>query len=305
MRPPFASFSNTTSKNRTPIMKTILFLLSVTIFTSAARADEQVISTFSWRELADTGKLTTGTLTGAPDNALKVENRGPGAMSASVLTIVQPKVTTDFDAVTGEVRYDNVEGDGFLEMWSHFGETVAYFSRTLGVAGPMAKLTGTSDWRAFRLPFNAKGASSRPSKLVVNVQLPGKGSVFLRDLKLVQGTSFGGAATQNGAWWSDRTAGIVGGVVGALFGCLGTLIEWRAARGKAQRFVVNAVRVLIGAGVAFALGGLAAVALRQPYGVSYALLLLGVLVVVIFPFRLRRYQDSYREFELRRMTSMD
>jgi hypothetical protein len=110
---------------------------------------------------------------------------------------------------------------------------------------------------------------------------------------------------QTGAWWSDRIVGIVGGVGGALIGCLGALIEWLAARGKGQCFVVNAVRVMIGAGVVFALGGLAAVALRQPYGVWYAVLLLGVLLVVIFPFRLRRYQDRYREFELRRMTSMD
>jgi hypothetical protein len=285
-------------------MKTILFLLTAIIFTAVTRADEQVISTFSWKELADAGKLTAGTLTGEPDNALKIDNRGPGAMSATVLTIVQPKITTDFYAVTGEVRYDNVEGDGFLEMWSHFGETAAYFSRTLGVAGPMAKLTGTSGWRTFTLPFNAKGSSSQPSKLVVNVYLPGKGSVFLGNLTLVQSTSLA-AATHTSGEWSGRTAGIVGGVGGVLIGCLGALIEWLAVRGKAQRFVVNAVRVLIGVGVASALGGLAAVAMRQPYGVWYALLLIGVLLVVIFPFRLRRYQDRYREFELRRMTSMD
>src|SRR5207244_6478404 len=131
--------------------------------------------------------------------------------SSPILHIVQLKVTTDISVATDEVRYDNVEVYVILEMLSHFGETASYFSRTLGVAGPMAKLTGTSDWRAFSLPFNAKGASSRPSKLVVNVQLPGKGSVFLRNLKLVQSTSFDGAATQTGAWWSDRTVGIVGG----------------------------------------------------------------------------------------------
>src|SRR5262249_54193711 len=251
-----------TSKNRTPIMKTILLLLNVFILATAAHADEQVISTFSWKELADTGKLNAGTLTGAPDNALKVENHGAGAMSATVLTILQPKITTDFYAVTGEVRYDNVEGDGFLEMWSHFGETAAYFSRTLGTTGPMRKLTGSSDWRMFTLPFNAKGASSRSNKLVVNIYLPGNGSVFLRNLKLVQSTSFDGAATQAGARWSNQTVGIVGGVGGALIGCLAALIEWLAARGKAQSFVVNAVRVLIGVGVASALGGFAAVALR-------------------------------------------
>src|SRR5215813_6426616 len=101
-------------------MKPILLLLSAIIFTAAARADEQVISTFSWKELAESGKLTAGSLTGAPDNALKVENHGVGPISATVLTIVQPKITTDFYIITREVRYDNVEGDGFLEMWSHF-----------------------------------------------------------------------------------------------------------------------------------------------------------------------------------------
>jgi hypothetical protein len=283
----------------------LLLLLSAIIFTAAARADEQLISTFSWKELADGGKLTAGSLTGAPDNALEVENHGVGATSATVLTINQPKITTDFYVITGEVRYDNVEADGFLEMWSHFGEMAAYFSRTLGVSGPMAKLTGTSDWRAFNLPFNAKGASSSPTKLVMNVYLPGKGSVFLRNLKLIQITSSGAAPTQTGGAWSGRTAGIVGGVGGVLIGCLGAIVEWLTVRGKAQRFVVNAVRVLIGVGVACALGGFAAVALRQPHGVWYALLLLGVLVVVIFPLRLRSYQDRYRELELRRMTSMD
>ena len=285
-------------------MKPILLLLSAIIFTAAARADEQLISTFSWKELADSGKLTAGALTGAADNALKVENHGVGVMSATVLTINQPKITTDFYVITGEVRYDNVDGDGFLEMWSHFGETAAYFSRTLGVSGPMAKLTGTSDWRAFTLPFNAKGASSPPSKLVINVYRPGKGSVVLRNLKLIQITS-SGAAPHTASGWSDRMTAVVGGIGGVLIGCLGAVIEWLTVRGKAQRFVVNAVRVLIGVGVACALGGFAAVALRQPHGVWYALLLLGVLVVVIFPLRLRSYQDRYREFELRRMTSMD
>jgi len=34
-------------------MKTILLLLTAIMVTAAARADEQVISTFSWKELAD------------------------------------------------------------------------------------------------------------------------------------------------------------------------------------------------------------------------------------------------------------
>lgn len=286
-------------------MKTILLLLAAAMLAITAHANDQALATYSWKELAAAGKLTVGTLVAPPDDALKVENSGAGSLNATVLTIELPKITTDFYALSGEVRCDGVEGDGFLEMWSHFGEGTAYFSRTLGEAGPMAKLTGTSEWRAFTLPFNATGTKSHPAKLVLNVQLPAKGSVVLRNLKLIEGTNFDSLAGQTGAWWSDRTAGIIGGVGGSLLGCLGALIEWLASRGKAQHFVVNAARVLIGVGAASTLGGLTAVALRQPYGVWYALLLFGVLDVVIFPFRLRRYQDRYREIELRRMTSMD
>jgi hypothetical protein len=61
----------------------LLLLLSAIIFTAAVRADEQLISTFSWKELADSRKLTAGKLTGAPDNALEVDNRGPSGMRAT------------------------------------------------------------------------------------------------------------------------------------------------------------------------------------------------------------------------------
>jgi hypothetical protein len=54
-------------------MKTILLLLTATIFTVTARAEERVISTFSWKELADAGKLTAGVFTGAPNHTSRRE----------------------------------------------------------------------------------------------------------------------------------------------------------------------------------------------------------------------------------------
>ena len=59
----------------------------------------------------------------------------------------------------------------------------------------MAKLKGTSDWRAFLLPFNAEGAKGKPTKLVINVVLPGKGTVYLRGLVLSEVKKNAGAAT--------------------------------------------------------------------------------------------------------------
>ena len=46
-------------------------------------------------------------------------------------------------------------------------------------------------------------------------------------------------------------------------------------------------------------------ALRQPYGVWFVPLLLGVLLVAILPSRLKHYQKLYTETEMRRMTAID
>jgi hypothetical protein len=88
-------------------------------------------------------------------------------------------------------------------------------------------------------------------------------------------------------------------------GTLGGYLEWSASRGRARRFVLGSARALIFIGVSATVIGLVAVALRQPYGVWYILLLVGVLCALIFPFRLRRYEAQYRELELRRMTALD
>jgi hypothetical protein len=163
---------------------------------------------------------------------------------ATVLTIGSPKVTKDHYLVSGEVKYEGVEGDGYLEMWNHFGES-AYFSRTMGENGPMAKLRGTSDWRAFILPFNATGEKSHPTKLVINVHLPAKGVVYLKSpLKLTEWSESPGASAQPGAWWSDRTGNLAGGIFGSVVGCLGGLMGWLSSKGRARSFVLNTARAL-------------------------------------------------------------
>ncbi|MEQ1854146.1 MAG: hypothetical protein ABMA01_21450 [Chthoniobacteraceae bacterium] len=288
-------------------MKTSLVTATILLFACFARADETVLARFSWQEISDAGKLTAGVLSPSEGHppALRIENPGGQAMRANILTVEKPRISTAFYAISGEVRYEHVEGDGFLEMWSHFGSDAAYFSRTLGASGPMAGLRGDSGWRVFTLPFDATGAKSTPSRLVINVQLPGQGTVFLRDLRLIQSPGFAALLKQPGAWWPDQTAGWIGGLGGAFLGCLGGLIEWLASRGKMPRFVLNASRILILIGAIAAIAGLISAALRQPYGVWYPLLLIGILCVAIFPFRLRRYQQRYRELELRRMSSLD
>ncbi len=281
-----------------------LFLAAVSTTGAVAlqAAEPTILQSVDLSQVKPSPGVTVTSVEGEP--ALRIENFTPSPLLTRLLTIEQPAIATEFYALSGEVRYDGVVGDACLEMWSHFGPD-SYFSRTLGSAGPMAKLTGTSNWRAFSLPFDAHATESHPTKLVLNLQLPGRGVVYLRKVKLSQADTVNAALAPSGAWWSDQTAGLLGGLAGATLGCVGSLLEWLAARGQAPRFVLLTVKTLIGCGAAIMVAGLAAITARQPYGVCFVLLLLGVLLVSIFPSRLRRYQSRFREAELRRMQSMD
>ena len=234
----------------------------------------------------------------APFSSLKIDG-GTGA-PVTVAIIERPAIKGQRYAVTGQVRYTGVEGAGYLEMWSHFPNGGQYFSRTLGDVGPMMKLLGSSGWRQFTLPFDATGAPP-PTRLVVNVVLPGRGVVYLGPLELVD--DIPGPDGASGSL--DRAVGLIGGVAGGLVGCLGALIGVLASRGRAKRFVtVATVSLAVGGTLAFA-AGVVALSRSQPYAVYYPLLLIGFLVTVI-PLGLRpSIRRRYEEIELRRMRAHD
>ena len=109
-----------------------------------------------------TQDLGDGVVFLAPDDggpALRVQNDTAKPGTWLLFEISSPAVETDAYAVKGDVRYQGVKGDAFLEMWSHLpavkGETqiaASFFSRTLETGGLLGKLTGDSDWRPFHLP---------------------------------------------------------------------------------------------------------------------------------------------------------
>src|SRR5688500_2139218 len=88
-----------------------------------------------------------------------------------VLDLKDPKVTHASYAIRGQVKYTEVKGKAYLEMWSHFPDGSFFFSRTLDTSGPMGQLQGTSDWREFVLPFFSQPGKF-PSKIEVNIVLP-------------------------------------------------------------------------------------------------------------------------------------
>ena len=211
--------------------------------------------------------------------AAPIEVHGGSAASAqTVVEIESPPVSGDSYALRGMVEYTGVAGDGYLELWSLFPDGSRYFSRTLDVSGPMAKLSGTSPARPFTLPFFLNGSPARPSRLVVNVVLPGAGSVRLSELRF---DPAGAASVAPGAWWSPPQGGMIGGILGGALGVLGGLVGVLCSLGRGRRLVLGALAAMAAVGSASAVAGAAALALGQPYEVWYPLLLPGVLAAVL------------------------
>ncbi|MEM7697172.1 MAG: hypothetical protein AAF236_02070 [Verrucomicrobiota bacterium] len=209
------------------------------------------------------------------DDPEKIVRETGSVDPVDVLRIEEPGVKKSRHLLAGEVRYSDVQGDGFLEMWTVYkegkGETAAgrYFSRTLGMVGPMAKITGSSEWRQFMLPFNGR-AGMYPDELEFNVVLPGGGEVELRGLALYQ------QGDQSDAAWmlpDDAEIGFtIAAVVSLGFAGLAGGFTWFTIQ---RRLTLGIFLGLFAIGILSALIGLIALALSQPIHVWRGLLLLG------------------------------
>lgn len=273
-----------------------------------ATADGQVLREVSWVRQAQAGALPRMDVVPADGKTtfdrLKIVNPHAEAVRMGVLTVDAPKITRARYALVGKLRCENVTGSGCVEMWSVFPDRKRYFTRTLAADGPMKRLAGSCDWRRFVLPFHVTKGKDRPTKLVVNVVLPGRGTVEFGPLRLVQYAEAEDPLAA-GQWLGDRTAGVIGGVVGAAMGCLGGVIGWLGSRGRARRFVLGALRTMPVVGVALVAGGVAAVLDSQPYGLYYPLFLLGLLCVAVPLMVFRSARKRYEDLELRKMAAAD
>lgn len=238
-------------------------------------------------------------------------NEAPFTMH--LFTILRPAISQPRYAVTGEVSYAGVEGEGFLEMWSHFQPaqpdlpSQRAFSRTLAGSGRLGRISGSSGWRGFELPMDATGATGVLTKLELNVMLPGKGTVHVGPLTLVEYPDAWpwSDVGRSLAWWGNREGGILGGVGGATIGILGGTFGWLAGRGRARGLVTAGMRGLIAAGSICLVAGAAAYLQGQPYAVWYPLLLTGILSLAILPFGLRQMHRQYEARELQKIRAAD
>ena len=281
-------------------MKRLLGAMGLCGLAVAAEANE-VLREISWERQKQEGALLAGEVHPADDSAafayLEVKSAEPGAQTITLLELERPDITKPRYAMVGEVRCEGVDGPAYLEMWSTFAQSGSFFSK--------ASLTGSSPWRSFALPFEATGATGPPQTLVVKLVLPGRGTVHVGPLRLVEYTEDVPPGTASGAWWGPRTAGLVGGVVGSLFGCLGGAIGLLAGRGKGRALAMGLVKGMLGLGAISLVVGVVAVFRSQPYAVFYPLLLGGVLGVGLPSFLIPTLRRRYEELELRKMKARD
>ncbi len=205
-----------------------------------------------------------------------------GPVQIALARLEQPGLRTRIYAVTGEVKYSQVAGDGYLEMWSVF-PSGRFFSRTLGEAGPMAKLTGESDWRKFLLPFDKMGNQEVPGVLELNLVLPKGGEVAFRNLVLKEftvGVALNDLMEEEGARWADRRVIWIEGLSAVLIVMFLALAIF-SLMGRPHAAWVCSV-MLSGFGLFFLAAGFAALGRQQPANVSYPLLLTGAGTVVVF-----------------------
>lgn len=119
-----------------------------------------------------------------PHEHLLITNDSGMPRTWTISVVERPTLDAYSYEISGRVRYEDVEPAGYLEMWSHFGDRGAYFTRGLAESGPMGRLDGNSDWRPFSLPFRSSPDVGHPEKLVINVILPGSGTVAIGPITL-------------------------------------------------------------------------------------------------------------------------
>ena len=282
-------------------MKRLTGALGLCALAAVAPAAD-VLREIPWASLKQGGALLAGEVRPADASAtfeyLELKNVEPVARTITLFKLDRPGITKSRYAILGEVRYEAVDGTGYLEMWSTFAQKGSFFTRTVA-------LSGSSRWRPFTLPFDATGVADPPENLTVKLALPGRGTVHLGPLRLVQYAEDENPLAVAGAWWGPRTAGLAGGIVGSFLGCVGALIGLLASRGKGRALVLGLANGMLVVGAISLVLGVVGLFRAQPYEVFYPLLLVGVLGVVLPAFLIPNLRRRYEQLELRKMTAQD
>lgn len=110
-------------------------------------------------------------------------------------------------------------------------------------------------------------------------------------------------------WFSERTAGMIGGFSGAGIGLLGGIIGAAAGtlvpKGKGRSAVLGMMIAGIVFGLTSLVVGIVALVLGQPYSVWYLFVMLGIIPTAVMGGLLPVVRKRYAEAEQRRLDADD
>ena len=230
------------------------------------------------------------------------------ATSPTILIVDNPKVPSHQYRLVGKIKYQDVTGDGYLEMLSYFPKQGAFFSRDLEPDGVMGKITGTSDWREFQVPFYSK-PGVLPNRLVVNLVLPeskGKlpGTVWISPMKLEAveppvAMEYEDQASSPFSW--PLFAAIFSGLVGVL----GTLVALFAGNPATRRPAFFLTMLLIPCSFAALLAGVVGWSQESGQNGWYPSIVVGGSWMILFVVAAVVLRRKLAREELRRMQALD
>ena len=254
----------------------------------------------AWSTLRNAGALHGGQL---EDGTEVLRVRGAGER-IHVATFDARKIEKDTWSLRGRVRHE-LKGPAHLEMWSVFPDGARFFTKGLAKGGPMRSMEGSSDWRAFALPFFSKAGTPAPSRIELYVVFDGSGHVDMSPLTLTAFDPGEDPMTPTGAWWDSRTGGWLGGGLGMLLGVLGALVGMFAGRGIARRGILTVMLGCVVGGLGLLVLGGVAWFQGQAFPVVFPLMLGGGLMTGIFGPLIPVVRGRFLEIERRKMDAMD
>ena len=272
-----------------------------------------ILRDYGWKDLAKQQTLPGEVITMDGGTVLKIQTTNDATLhdnveappqQISLLKITDPSVIRKTYFLVCEVKTKNVFG--FVNKQSSLNLMCSLPPATLGGDGrtirpetinnSIGDIYGTSDWRPIQFTVVRNAIEGLPTQLEVRLEMLGRGTVYLRPIRLYGVT---------GSWWPPEQTGLIGGIGGSVIGCLGALLGLLASKGNARTFVLATMKIFIALGILLTIAGFVAVVSSQPYAVWYALLLPGVILTLVFSLTLPSIQRRYDELEIRRMTSVD
>ncbi len=278
-------------------------VVAVLATTAGARAQD-VVRTFDWSEAVSSQPTDAAVELDVDEHGrLHVRRAGEGRHVVRVMTVDQPGVTRPCFALRLRAQGRRIDEPVVLRMDTWLPDGGPYFSRTAGDSGPMRPLTDEAP-RRIALPMTLSG-DARPTRIALSVVFDGAGEVVLGPPELIEASHPAVLTSPEGAWWSSRAGGLIGGIGGGAFGLFCGVLGLLSGLGRGREPMMKVMLALCLLGVATAGVGVLALILGQPYAVWFPLVLLGGLVAVVCGGMRPILYRSRRQAELRAMQAAD